>query len=42
LCLVLGHIGDRSIIDKISPLLKDSNTEVVSEATLAIRRLGAS
>ena len=42
LCQVLGQIGDRSIIDKISPLLKDPNTDVVSAATLAIRRLGAS
>jgi len=42
LCSVLGQIGDRSILDKINPLLKDSNSEVVSEATQAIKRLGAS
>lgn len=42
LCSVLGQIGDRSILDKINPLLRDSNTDVVSEATLAIKRLGAS
>jgi HEAT repeat protein len=42
LCLVLGQMGERSIIDKISPLLKDPNAEVISEATLAIRRLSAS
>lgn len=42
LCSILGQIGDRSILDKINPLLKDSNTDVVSAATQAIRRLGAS
>ncbi len=41
LCVVLGQIGDRSILDKIQPLLKDPNTEVISEATLAVKRLGA-
>ena len=42
LCSVLGQIGDKSILDKINPLLKDPNTEVVSEATQAVKRLGAS
>jgi HEAT repeat protein len=42
LCHVLGLIGDKSAIDKLRPLLQDSNNQVVSEAALAIRRLGAS
>ena len=41
LCRVLGWIGDTSTIESLKPLLKDSNTSVVSEAALAIRRLNA-
>jgi HEAT repeat protein len=41
LCLVLGLIGDTSAIESLKPLLKDTNTSVVSEAALAIRRLNA-
>ncbi|MFN8007834.1 MAG: HEAT repeat domain-containing protein [Terriglobia bacterium] len=42
LCLVLGLIGDSSAIDSLKPLLKDTNSSVVSEAAVAIRRLNAS
>jgi len=42
LCYLLGLIGDKSTIDKLKPLLKDPNSDVVSEAALAIRRLGTS
>ena len=42
LCHVLGLIGDKSTIDRLKPLLQDPNDQVVSEAALAIRRLGAS
>jgi len=41
LCAVLGLIGDSSTIEQLKPLLRDSNPSVVSEAALAIRRLGA-
>ena len=41
LCLVLGWIGDASTIESLKPLLKDTNSSVVSEAALAIRRLNA-
>lgn len=41
LCLVLGRIGDSSTAEKLRPLLKDDDTEVVSEATRALRRIGA-
>jgi HEAT repeat protein len=41
LCLVLGFIGNSSTIESLKPLLKDSNSSVVSEAALAIRRLNA-
>ncbi len=41
LCNVLGFIGDKSTIDKLKPLLSDQDSAVVSEAALAIRRLGA-
>ncbi len=42
LCAVLGVIGDQSAIDRLKPLLNDPDRNVVSEAALAIRRLGAS
>ncbi|MEW5975637.1 MAG: HEAT repeat domain-containing protein [Acidobacteriota bacterium] len=42
LCRVLGLIGDSSAIPHLKPLLQDSNKDVISEAALAIRRLGAS
>ena len=42
LCYILGLIGDKSTIDKLKPLLKDPDSNVVSEAALAIRRLGTS
>jgi HEAT repeat protein len=42
LCAVLGVIGDPSAIDKLKPLLNDPDKNVISEAALAIRRLGAS
>lgn len=41
LCLVLGQIGDSATAEKLRPLLKDDDTEVVSEATRALRRIGA-
>ena len=41
LCLVLGRIGDSATAEKLRPLLKDDDTEVVSEATRALRRIGA-
>ena len=41
LCYVLGIIGDKTTAEKLKPLLKDSDSAVVSEASLAIRRLGA-
>jgi HEAT repeat protein len=41
LCYVLGMIGDSSTIEQLKPMLRDSNGAVVSEAALAIRRLGA-
>jgi len=41
LCYVLGIIGDQTTVEKLRPLLKDSDSAVVSEAALAIRRLGA-
>ena len=41
LCLVLGRIGDSTTAEKLRPLLKDDDTEVVSEATRALRRIGA-
>jgi HEAT repeat protein len=42
LCFVLGMIGDASAIEKLKPLLKDDNTEVVASASQAIRRLQVS
>ena len=42
LCAVLGLIGDQTAVDKLKPLLNDPDKNVVSEAALAIRRLGAS
>ena len=41
LCLVLGQIGDSASAEKLRPLLKDNDPEVVSEATRALRRIGA-
>ena len=41
LCYVLGIVGDKTTAEKLKPLLKDSDSAVVSEAALAIRRLGA-
>lgn len=41
LCLVLGQIGDSTTAERLRPLLKDNDTEVVSEATRALRRIGA-
>lgn len=41
LCLVLGLIGDSASAAKIRPLLQDNDSEVVSEATRALRRIGA-
>ena len=41
LCLVLGFIGDSSTMESLKPLLNDTNSSVVSEAALAIRRLNA-
>ncbi len=41
LCLVLGQIGDSATAEKLRPLLKDDDTGVVSEATRALRRIGA-
>ena len=41
LCLVLGQIGDSSAAESLRPLLKDNDPEVVSEATRALRRIGA-
>jgi len=41
LCMVLGFIGDSSTIESLKPLLQDTNSSVVSEAALAIRRLNA-
>jgi HEAT repeat protein len=41
LCYVLGIIGDKTTAEKLKPLLKDSDSAVISEAALAIRRLGA-
>ena len=42
LCYVLGMIGDKSALESLKERLKDTNNDVVSEAALAIRRLGAS
>jgi HEAT repeat protein len=42
LSYVLGIIGDKTAVEKLRPLLKDSDSSVVSEAALAIRRLGYS
>ncbi len=42
LCHVLGMIGDKSALDSLKERLQDTNKDVVSEAALAIRRLGAS
>ncbi len=41
LCLVLGMIGDSASARSLRPLLKDNDPEVVSEATRALRRIGA-
>ena len=41
LCLALGQIGDSSAAESLRPLLKDNDPEVVSEATRALRRIGA-
>ena len=41
LCLVLGLIGDSASAEKLRPLLQDNDSEVVSEATRALRRIGA-
>jgi len=41
LCMVLGFIGDSTTIESLKPLLQDTNSSVVSEAALAIRRLNA-
>jgi HEAT repeat protein len=41
LCYVLGIVGDKTTAEKLKPLLNDSDSAVVSEAALAIRRLGA-
>jgi HEAT repeat protein len=41
LCYTLGMIGDSSTIEKLRPMLKDTNSSVASEAAVAIRRLGA-
>lgn len=41
LCLILGMIGDSATARKLRPLLKDDAPEVVSEATRALRRIGA-
>ena len=41
LCRVLGMIGDRATARKLRTLLKDDDPEVVSEATRALRRIGA-
>jgi HEAT repeat protein len=38
---VLGVIGDSSTIEQLKPMLQDTNGAVVSEAAVAIRRLGA-
>jgi HEAT repeat protein len=35
-------IGDKSALDSLKERLQDTNKDVVSEAALAIRRLGAS
>jgi len=41
LCYVLGIVGDKSAVEKLKPLLKDPDSSVVSEAALALRRLGS-
>ena len=41
LCLALGMIGDSASAEKLRPLLNDSDPEVVSEASRALRRIGA-
>ena len=41
LCRVLGLIGDDSTMESLRPLLRDSDAGVVSEASRAIRRIGA-
>ena len=41
LCLALGMIGDSASARSLRPLLKDNAPEVVSEATRALRRIGA-
>lgn len=41
LCLALGMIGDSASAKYLQPLLKDNDPEVVSEATRALRRIGA-
>ena len=41
LCLVLGQIGDSATAERLRPLLKDDDPEVVSAATRALRRIGA-
>ena len=41
LCLILGMIGDSASAENLRPLLKDDDPEVVSEATRALRRIGA-
>jgi HEAT repeat protein len=41
LCYVLGMVGDKSAVEKLKPLLKDPDSSVVSEAALALRRLGS-
>jgi HEAT repeat protein len=41
ICYVLGMIGDSAASPKLRLLLKDSDTNVVAEASMAMRRIGA-
>ena len=41
LCRVLGVIGDSASVESLRPLMQDTDADVVLEAALAIRRIGA-
>ena len=41
LCRVLGLIGDSASVESLKPLMQDTDADVVLEAALAVRRIGA-